>query len=566
MMPHPFAWEASYPDSVRWDTPIAVSTLPEFLDRAVAQFGDRPALEFRGRRMSYAELGERVDRLARGLTALGLLPGDAVALLLTNSPAHPIAFFAVLRIGGVVVHLSLLDPMRAVERKLADSGAQTMIVGNLPILLPQALAARQAGAISKLIVAEDLDWEPGGVDGPVPPGARTLRDLDGPEAAWPVIEPQDVAVLQYTGGTTGAPRAAMLTHANITSAVAIYQAWNIGTERDYVGGDRVMCVLPLFHIYALTAVMLRALASGAELMLRPRFDVNQALDDIETGRCTHFYGVPTMWIALANHPGFASRDLSSLKVTSSGGAALPHDVGVRVEAITGLRLGGGWGMTETSPAGTHVLTDHTPGPGEIGVPLPGIEMDVVAVDDPTRVLPPGEIGEVRIRGPNVTPGYWRRPAETAEAFVDGWFLTGDIGRMAPDGVFTLVDRKKEMIISGGFNVYPRSIEDAIHEHPDVREAAVIGIHDPYRGQAAKAYVVLRDGAPTLTLDALREFLADKLGRHELPTALEIREQLPHTPVGKLAKRELIAELSQPGSSQPGPSQPGSSQHGASNHG
>ncbi len=545
-MERPFPWEASYPDGVRWDTPIAVSTLPEFLDRAVKAFADRPALEFRGRRMTYSELGARVDRLARGLLALGLLPGDAVALLLTNSPAHPIAFFAVLRIGAQVVHLSPLDPARTVERKLQDSGARTLITGNLPVLLPQALAARQSGAVGTLIVAEDLDWGPGGVDAPVPPGARTLRDLDGPEAEWPAIEPQDVALLQYTGGTTGVPRAAMLTHANLTAAVAIYDAWSIGSDRVFVPGDRVLCVLPLFHIYALTAVMLRALASGVELMLRARFDVGQTLDDIETGRCTHFPGVPTMWIALANHPGTASRDLSSLKVTSSGGAALPPDVGARVEALTGLRLGGGWGMTETSPAGTNLPLDRAQAPGDIGLPLPGIEMDVVALDDPTRVLPPGEIGKVRIRGPNVTPGYWRRPAETAEAFVDGWFLTGDIGRMAPDGMFTLVDRKKDMIISGGFNVYPRAIEDAIHEHPNVREAAVIGVPDPYRGQAAKAYVSLRDGTKPLTLEALRDFLADKLGRHELPAALEVREDLPHTPVGKLAKRDLIAELKQQG--------------------
>jgi len=545
-MERPFPWEASYPDGVRWDTPIAVSTVPELLDRAVKAFADRPALEFRGRRMTYGELGARVDRLARGLLALGLLPGDAVALLLTNSPAHPIAFFAVLRIGAQVVHLSPLDPARAVERKLQDSGARTLIAGNLPVLLPQALAARQSGAVGTLIVAEDLDWGPGGVDAPVPPGARTLRDLDGPEAEWPGIEPQDVALLQYTGGTTGVPRAAMLTHANLTAAVAIYDAWSIGSDRAFVPGDRVLCVLPLFHIYALTAVMLRALASGVELMLRARFDVGQTLDDIETGRCTHFPGVPTMWIALANHPGAASRDLSSLKVTSSGGAALPPDVGARVEALTGLRLGGGWGMTETSPAGTNLPLDRAQAPGDIGLPLPGIEMDVVALDDPTRVLPPGEVGEVRIRGPNVTPGYWRRPEETAEAFVDGWFLTGDIGRMAPDGMFTLVDRKKDMIISGGFNVYPRAIEDAIHEHPNVREAAVIGVPDPYRGQAAKAYVSLRDGTQPLTLEALRDFLANKLGRHELPAALEVREDLPHTPVGKLAKRDLIAELKQQG--------------------
>jgi len=198
-------------------------------------------------------------------------------------------------------------------------------------------------------------------------------------------------------------------------------------------------------------------------------------------------------------------------------------------------------MTETSPAGTNLLEEGAFGPGEIGVPLPGVEMDVVATDDARRVLPPGEVGELRIRGPNVTPGYWQRPEENARAFVDGWFLTGDIGSMSGEGRFAIVDRKKDMLISGGFNVYPRTIEDAIHEHPDVREAAVIGIADPYRGQAAKAYVTLRDGAAALTLEALRAFLADKLGRHELPAALEIRDELPHTAVGKLAKRELIAE-------------------------
>jgi long-chain acyl-CoA synthetase len=304
----------------------------------------------------------------------------------------------------------------------------------------------------------------------------------------------------------------------------------------------MMCVLPLFHIYALTSVMLRVLDNGAEMMLRQRFDADAALADIEQGRCTHFYGVPTMWIALVDHPRIATADLSSLRVCSSGGAALPAEIAVRFTELTGMRLGGGWGMTETSPAGTNLLPDRTQEPGEIGVPLPGVDLQVVALDDPRLVLPPGEVGELRIRGPNVTPGYWNRPEENARAFVDGWFLTGDIGRMSRDGVFTIVDRKKDMLICGGFNVYPRAIEDAIHEHPDVREAAVIGVPDPYRGQAAKAYVALRAGAPELTLDALREFLADKLGRHELPAALEVRAELPHTPVGKLAKRELIAEI------------------------
>ena len=541
MTTRPYPWEASYPPGIRWDVPIPTSTLPALLDRAVAAYAGRSALEFRNQHMTFPDLGARVDRLARGLAALGILPGDAVALLLPNSPAHPVAFFAVLRIGGRVVHLSPLDPARAVQRKLTDSGARTLISANLPSVLPQALAARACGAIDRLIVAEDSDWGPGGHDAAVPPGARTLRDLDGPDLDWPHLEPADIAVLQYTGGTTGIPRAAMLTHANLTSAVSIYDAWATGIGRGYVPTDRVMCVLPLFHIYALTAVLLRALMNGVEIMLRSRFDAATALDDIERGRCTHFFGVPTMWIAVVNHPGAASRDLSALKVASSGGASLPPEVGAAFERLTGLQLAGGWGMTETSPAGTNLLPGRPQSPGEIGVPLPGIQMDVTALDDPALVLPPGEIGELRIRGPNVTTGYWRRPDETEAAFVGDWFLTGDIGRMDRNGVFTLVDRKKDMIISGGFNVYPRAVEDAIHEHPDVREAAVIGVPDTYRGQAAKAFVSLRDGAPPLTLDALRDFLADKLGKHELPAALEVRASLPHTPVGKLAKRDLMQE-------------------------
>ena len=219
---------------------------------------------------------------------------------------------------------------------------------------------------------------------------------------------------------------------------------------------------------------------------------------------------------------------------------MPHDIRERFQALTGLRLGGGWGMTETAPAGTNLLPQLDALPGEIGVPLPRVELQVVSLDDPRQVLAAGETGEIRVRGPNVTPGYWGRPEENAATFVDGWFLTGDVGHMEPDGRFVLVDRKKDMIISGGFNVYPRSIEEAMHEHPDVVEAAVVGVPDAYRGQAAKAFVVLREGAE-LTLEALRAFLETRLGRHEMPSQLEVRSSLPHTPVGKLAKRELMAE-------------------------
>jgi long-chain acyl-CoA synthetase len=265
--------------------------------------------------------------------------------------------------------------------------------------------------------------------------------------------------------------------------------------------------------------MLRALSDGNELMLRVRFDVETTLHDIEVGKATVFPGVPTMWVALANSPGIDKRDLSSLRYIGSGGAPLPVEVAERFRKLTGHKLGGGWGMTETSPAGTAMPKEWEGRDGSVGLPLPGIDMDIVALDDPRRVLGPGEKGEIRIKGPNVTPGYWNAPAETAAAFVDGWFLTGDIGYMDADGWFYLVDRKKDMIISGGFNVYPRSIEEAVYEHPAVAEVSVIGVPDTYRGEAAKAFVQLKPGATPFSLDDLRAFLADKLGRHELPAQL-----------------------------------------------
>jgi long-chain acyl-CoA synthetase len=371
--------------------------------------------------------------------------------------------------------------------------------------------------------------------------SRLLRDGDGSWFEFPPVAVDDLALLQYTGGTTGIPKGAMLTHGNLSAAVAIYDAWSDGQGLTRPGEDKVICVLPLFHIYALTTILLRQLRNGNEILLRLRFDPEETVRDIEVRRATALPAVPTMWIALAAHPGIEQRDLSSLRHCGSGGAPLPVEVAQRWESLTGHRLGGGWGMTETAPAGTSLPRGMIVKPGAIGLPLPGIVMQVVALDDPHRVLPPGEAGEIRLKGPNVTPGYWNRAAETEAAFADGFFLTGDIGMMDENGFVYLVDRKKDMIISGGFNVYPRAIEEAIYEHPDVEEVIVIGIPDAYRGEAAKAFVKRRDGSAPFTLDELRAFLADRLGRHELPAALEFRDALPRTPVGKLSKRTLIEE-------------------------
>jgi long-chain acyl-CoA synthetase len=519
------------------------------LDASTARWGPKPALEYRDRTTSYAELGAAVGAVASGLMDLGVVPGTAVALYLPNTPYHPVTFFAVLKCGGRVVHLSPLDAERELAFKLKDSGARILVTTNVGFMALMARKLMADGLVDRLIVGDDTAFGPSALpttpmpDGPGIVRCDALREAGAGKLPrqWPQIDVEDIALLQYTGGTTGRPKGTILTHANLSAACAIYKAWSDPQRDTPPGEDKVICVLPLFHLYALSAVMLRTLSEGCELLLRPRFDVATTLHDIEVKRATVFPGVPTMWIALANTPGIERRDLSSLKRVGSGGAPLPVEVAERFETLTGHRLGGGWGMTETSPAGTGLPREWVGKAGSVGLPLPGIMMDIVALDDPRRRLAPGEKGEIRIKGPNVTRGYWNAPEETAAAFVDGYLLTGDIGTMDEDGYFYLVDRKKDMIVSGGFNVYPSTIEEAIYEHPAVAEVIVIGVPDAYRGEAAKAFVQLKPGAAAFTLDELRAFLADKVGRHEMPAHLEFRDALPKTAVGKLSKKELIVE-------------------------
>ena len=542
-------WEKSYPAGVRWDAPIETATLPALLDAFTTKWAAKPALEYRDRKTTYAELRAGVEAVASGLMDLGVGPGKAVALYLPNTPIHPLAFFGTLKAGGRIVHLSPLDAERELAFKLRDSGARILITTNIGFMALLANKLTSDGLVDHLIVADDTAFGPSAIpttpiaDAPGLIRFETLRENGAKKLPrqWPEVGVEDIALLQYTGGTTGKPKGAMLTHGNLSAACSIYKLWSDAQRLSAPGEDRVICVLPLFHIYALTAVMLRSLAEGNELLLRVRFDVATTLNDIEVKRATVFPGVPTMWIALANTPDLDKRDLSSLRYAGSGGAALPVDVAERFEKLTGQRLGGGWGMTETSPAGTAMPKEWTGKAGSVGLPLPGIVMEIVALEDPRRVLPPGEKGEIRIKGPNVTKGYWNAPEETAAAFVDGYLLTGDIGYMDEDGYFYLVDRKKDMIISGGFNVYPRTIEEAIYEHPSVAEVVVIGVADAYRGEAAKAFVQLKADARPFTLDALRAFLADKIGRHEMPADLEFRDALPKTAVGKLSKKELVEE-------------------------
>jgi long-chain acyl-CoA synthetase len=549
-MARPYPWEKSYPPGISWDTPIEALTLPAMLDRSVARNADRYAISFRDRRLTYRDFAKTTDAFAAGLLKARIgkegNSDDAIGCYLPNSPHHVIALFGATRAGARLVQLSPLDAERELMHKLRDSGARIVLTANVPPLLPMALRLKAAGYIDTLIVADDGEWGtptypllPIPEENGVIPLSR-LTDVALP-SQWPAITASDVAVLQYTGGTTGIPKGAMLTHANLCASCAIYDAWFNPQSSIKPGEARAICALPLFHIFALSTVMLRHLSNGNEVLLRQKFDIETTLEDIEVRRATHLNGVPTMWMALCNHPDIQKRDLSSLAACSSGGAALPVEIAERWEQLTGKVLRSGIGMTETSPA---AATQPITRPGKIGssgVPLPGVVIEIVALDDPRHVLALGQTGEIRIKGPNVVSGYWNRPQDTAESFIDGFWLSGDIGYMDEDGFLFVVDRKKDMIISGGFNVYPRMIEEAIYEHPDVEEVIVIGVPDAYRGEAAKAFVKLRGGASGLTLEALRAFLVDKIGKHEMPAALEIRPSLPRTNVGKLSKRDLMEE-------------------------
>jgi long-chain acyl-CoA synthetase len=546
-MTHP--GEQFYPEGVHWDDPVARGTLPDLLSTAAAEYAARTVIEFRERPISYGELEALVETAASAFLRAGYGKGSTVALFLGNTPDHPINFFGALKAGARVVHLSPLDGDIALSHKLADSGARVLVTSNLSALLPTALKFLEKGLFDCLIVCEDDNWGKAQTlqtSIPNDPAIVTFRQfIDGAikPSQWPLVFPDEIAVLQFTGGTTGLPKGAMLSHGNLTSAVSIYDVWNKKARADRSNPiERVICVLPLFHIFALTVVLLSSIRRGHLVSLHQRFDVEAVMRDVEVKRATTFPGVPTMWIALAALPDLDKRDLSSLVSVTSGGAPLPVEVAKILEHKGGMKLKSGWGMTETCSPGTAHPQEGPDKPGSIGLMLPGIELDVVSLDDPKKVLPVGEVGEIRIRGPNVTKGYWNRPKETSQAFVGDRFLTGDIGYMDADGYFYLADRKKNMIISAGFNVYPQMIEQAIYTSSAVQEVIVIGIPDDYRGEAAKAFIKLRADAKPFTIEELRDFLSGKLGKHELPAALEFVEELPRTSAGKLSHQELRNRL------------------------
>jgi len=552
-------WESAYPRGVTWNQEFTPRSLSALFDEATKKYADNFVLDFMDKRMRYRDLADLVDRAAKGFQKIGVGPGVHVGLFLPNTPHYPISFFGILKAGGRVVNYSPLDAEREIKHKIDDSQTDIVVTLDLNAVYPRMASMFGRTRLKKLIVGKLPEVLPFPKNllfplvrrkeiAAVPNDDRHMRfsELlanDGRYTPHDVKDSnEEIAVLQYTGGTTGLAKAAMLSHGNLSAAVDMYDLWTGGTEPVLESGkERVLAVLPLFHIYALTVILLKGISAGSEIVLHPRFDLDAVMKDLHKKKPSVFPGVPTMFAAIVNHPKIKDYDLTSLKFCGSGGAPLPMEIQEKFEALTGCKLSEGWGMTETAPAGTSLPLKGKRKKGSCGVPLPGITIEFVDVDDPLKVLPRGERGELCIRGPNVMKGYWNNPQATAEAFAGGRFHTGDVGYMDEEGFVFLVDRKKDMILSGGFNVYPRNIEEAIYEHPSVEEVTVIGIPDDYRGQSAKAFIKLRAGARPFTLDELKAFLADKLGKHEMPAAMDIRDALPKTVVGKLSKKELVEE-------------------------
>ncbi len=543
-------YEAHVPPSLRYPE----QTLAQKLEESARRFPDHTATIFFGARLTYRELDGLVSRFAAGLQRLGLHRGDRLAILAPNCPQYVIAYYGALRAGLVVVPCNPLYVARELGHQLKDSGARAIVA--LTKFYPTVREARPGTSLEHVIVT--------GIKEYFPPGLRLLftlfkeakeghrlRNVDEPGVLWwqrlladapaqpaPVdVRPDDTAMLLYTGGTTGVPKGAELTQRNIMANALQTAAWLGGQE----GGEILLTALPLSHSYGMTTTMNLPVVIGATMILIPNpRDIRDVLKSIHRYRPTIYPGVPTMYVAICNHPEASRYNLRSIRACISGGAPLPVEVQRRFEEVTGARLVEGYGLSEASPV-THANPLFGQSRiGTIGLPWPDTEARIVDLETGTRDMAPGEIGELVIRGPQIMRGYWNRPEETAQTLRDGWLHTGDIARMDEDGYFEVVDRKKDMIIAGGFNIYPRDVEEVLYEHPKVSEAVAFGVPDLHRGETVKVCVVLKPGE-SATSEEIIEHCRGKMAKYKVPTSVEFRRELPKTMVGKILRRILREE-------------------------
>lgn len=550
-------WLANYEPGVPYEVDVPSQTLDELLRHSAERFPDRVAIDFLGARTLFHELDDAVDRFARALRARGLERGDRVSLHLPNCPAFVIALLGTVRAGGIAAPMSPLLVEREMAILIRETAPRFSV--SLDLLVPRVAAVRtelegrlEAG---RLIATGIRDWLPAPIrwlyplkarregrwhpvahSAETPSLVRILHETPGGRLE-PAATPADPAVLQPTGGTTGIPKAATLTHRNLVANAVQTAAWFPDVRE---GGESTLCVVPYFHIYGLTVAMSFSLLTGATQVLHPRFDPLAVLKSISRTRPRTFPGAPMMYATLADHPRRQRYDLSSIEACISGAAPLTLDVQRRFEEATGGRVSEGYGLTEASPV-THCNPIHGQRKiGTIGLPFPSTDARIVDLETGEQTLGPGEIGELTVRGPQVMPGYWNQPDETAAVLRDGWLFTGDIATMDEDGYFRIVDRRKDMIIVGGRNVYPREIEDVLMAQPAVAEAAVVGEPDERYGEVPRAYVVLKPGA-SATAEELLAYCRENLSRYKIPVAIEFRIELPRTFIGKVLRRALAEE-------------------------
>jgi long-chain acyl-CoA synthetase len=546
-------WFKSWPSSMPREGAVEKKPLFALVTDSAKSNPDSVCLHYQGRDMSYGEVDDLSSRFAAALLALGMGRGERVAIFLPNTPQFPIAYFGTLKAGGVVVTCSPLYKAGELEHQLKDSGA-SFVVAAQDVVKGNDLFSSMEGCRGKLPGVKEVmatsvtDFLPSmkkrlaglvGVKSVPRKGTLSLVELlrrNAPLSKFAEVDPEsDVALLQYTGGTTGVSKGAMLTHYNLYSNAA-YTSMALPVGR----ADVSLAVLPLYHIYGMTATLNAALYSGARVVLLPQFHVEEVMKTIEKQKVTCFCAVPAMYIAINSNPRARNFNLRSVRACISGGSALPVAVRKRFIELTGGNLVEGYGLSESSPV-THCnpVHDGVVKEGSIGIPFPETDAEIRDLDDWRVRLKTGEVGELAVKGPQVMKGYWNMKDETQGVLKEGWLLTGDIARMDEDGYFFIVDRKKDMINVGGFKVYPRDVEEVLFEHPAVKDAAVVGMHDDFSGEAVKAYVVLKEREPSEATKAeLVAYCATKLAKFKVPKEVDFVSELPKTLIGKVLRRKL----------------------------
>ncbi|MGF2617316.1 long-chain-fatty-acid--CoA ligase [Rossellomorea vietnamensis] len=551
-------WLELYPDEVKKELDYTPKPLQDYLTKAAELYPDKSAIHFMGKEINYRDLYNSALKFANYLKTLGVEKGDRVAIMLPNTPQSVIGYYGILYAGGVVVQTNPLYMEREIEYQMKDSGAKVILT--MDILFPKVTKVMKETSLQHVIVTAIKDYLPFpknliypfiqkkqyNIVVKVEPSEKNhlftdiMKSADNSPIDIPLDFENDLALLQYTGGTTGFPKGVMLTHKNLVSNAMMCDTWLYKCKK---GEEIVLGILPFFHVYGMTTVMILSVMQGYKMVLLPKFDAETTLKTIQKQKPTLFPGAPTIYIGLLNHPDLKKYDLSSIDSCISGSAPLPVEVQQKFEEVTGGKLVEGYGLTESSPV-THsnFLWDRERVKGSIGIPWPDTDAAVFSMETGEK-LPPNEIGEICVKGPQVMKGYWNRPEETEMTLKDGWLLTGDLGYMDERGYFYVVDRKKDMIIAGGFNIYPREIEEVLYEHPDVQEVVAAGIPDPYRGETVKAYVVLKESS-NLTEKDLDSFARKHLAAYKVPRIYEFRDELPKTAVGKILRRALVDEEKQ----------------------